>query len=216
VPSIPEAHSLYVTLILSESVMNLFKDCNFDSCCICVCNMNIKGADVGVYLSDPTGEAQYPCTCGFSAVVNRRYGNSSGLFLEDELDIIGRDSDVSREAEKRFEALRQHSLERTWGGGRGERVPDELILLLQDQCTNPFSPMAGMEPDSRGPGGCPVPACVRVEERDYHSDCYMALEHGRQFMDNMSGGKVDEALVKSTCLHHWSKQNGKKSTFLLF
>ncbi|KAK6317162.1 hypothetical protein J4Q44_G00125620 [Coregonus suidteri] len=210
VPSIPEAHSLYVTLILSESVMNLFKDCNFDSCCICVCNMNIKGADVGVYLSDPTGEAQYPCTCGFSAVVNRRYGNGSGLFLEDELDIIGRGSDVSREAEKRFEALRQHSLERTGGGGRGERVPDELILLLQDQCTNPFSPIAGMEPDSlaaRGAGGCPVPACVRVEERDYHSDCYMALEHGRQFMDNMSGGKVDEALVKSTCLHHWSKQN---------
>ena len=92
-------------------------------------------------------------------------------------------------------------------------MPDELILLLQDQCTNPFSPIASVEADSlaaRGSAGAPVPACVRVEERDYHSDCYMALEHGRQFMDNMSGGKVDEALVKSTCLHHWSKQNGKE------
>lgn len=197
--------------------MNLFKDCNFDSCCICVCNMNIKGADVGVYLSDPIGEAQEPCSCGFSAVVNRRYGNGSGLFLEDELDIIGRGSDISREAEKRFEELRLSSLERT-GVGRGDRVPDELILLLQDQCTNPFSPISTLEHDivTRGPSGAPVPPCVRVEERDYHSDCYMALEHGRQFMDNMSGGKVDEALVKSTCLHHWAKQNGEKYGFLHF
>ncbi|KAG5844433.1 hypothetical protein ANANG_G00162470 [Anguilla anguilla] len=152
VPSVPEAHSLYVNLILSESVMNLFKDCNFDSCCVCVCNMNIKGADVGVYISDPNCEVQYSCTCGFSAVMNRRYGNGSGLFLEDELDIIGRGSDVSREAERRFEALRSASLERA--GSPRDRVPDELILLLQDQCTNPFSPISGLEPDAlaKGPG----------------------------------------------------------------
>uniref|UniRef100_A0A671RT58 Mediator of RNA polymerase II transcription subunit 13 n=1 Tax=Sinocyclocheilus anshuiensis TaxID=1608454 RepID=A0A671RT58_9TELE len=207
--SIPEAHSLYVNLILSESVMNLFKDCNFDSCCICVCNMNIKGADVGIYISDPNMEAQYPCGCGFSAVVNRRYGNGSGLFLEDELDIIGRGSDVSQEAEKRFEAIRSTSLEKTGGGGK-DRVPDELISVLQDQCTNPFSPTLALDPEglsSQGPGGACVPPCVRVEERDFHNDCYLALEHGRQFMDNMSGGKVDETLVKSTCLHHWAKRS---------
>ncbi|KAJ8403825.1 hypothetical protein AAFF_G00346930 [Aldrovandia affinis] len=197
VPSIPEAHSLYVNLILSESVLNLFRDCSFDSCCVCVCNMNIKGADVGVYLSDPTGELQYACTCGFSAVVNRRYGNGSGLFLEDELDIIGRGSDESREAERRFEALRLASLR--------DRVPDELVLLLQDQCTNPISPIWGLEPAPAGPGA--APPCVRVGERDCYSDCYLALEHGRQFMDNMSGGKVDELLVKSSALHHWAKSN---------
>lgn len=193
--------------------MNLFKDCNFDSCCICVCNMNIKGADMGVYLSDPVGEAQEPCSCGFSSVVNRRYGNGCGLFLEDELDIIGRGSDISREAEKRFEELQLSSLERA-GVGRSEHVPDEIILLLQDQCTNPFSPILTLEQDivTRG---APVSPCVRVEERDYCSDCYMALEHGRQFMDNMSGGKVDEALVKSTCLHKWTKQNGKKCVYLV-
>lgn len=76
--------------------MNLLKDCNFDSCCICVCNMNIKGADVGVYIPDPTQEAQYRCTCGFSAVMNRKFGNNSGLFLEDELDIIGRKQNVAK------------------------------------------------------------------------------------------------------------------------
>lgn len=166
---------------------------------------------MGVYLSDPVVEAQEACSCGFSAVVNRRYGNGSGLFLEDELDIIGRGSDTSKEAEKRFEELRLSSLERT-GVGRSDRVPDELILLLQDQCTNPFSPISILDHDvvTLGSNGASVPPCVRVEERDYHSDCYMALEHGRQFMDNMSGGKVDEALVKSTCLHHWGKQNGEK------
>ena len=209
VPSVPEAHSLYVTLILSESVMNLFKDCNFDSCCVCACNMNIKGADVGVYISDPACEPQYLCTCGFSAVVNRRYGNGSGLFLEDELDIIGRGSDESREAERRFEARRQASLRRA--GGPKDRVPDDLVLLLQDQCTNPFSPVSGLEPLCAGPkaeGAGAATPCMRVEERDCHSDCYLALEHGRQFMDNMSGGKVDEQLVRSTGLHHWAKSNG--------
>lgn len=163
---------------------------------------------MGVYLSDPVGEAQEPCSCGFSAIVNRRYGNNSGLFLEDELDIIGRGSDASREAEKRFEELRLSSKEGS-GVGRGERVPDELISLLQDLCTNPFSPISSPENDIVSQGLTRA-ACLRVEERDFRSDCYMALEHGRQFMDNMSGGKVDEALVKSTCLHHWAKQNGEK------
>lgn len=208
VPSIPEAHSLYVTLILSESVMNLFKDCNFDSCCICVCNMNIKGADVGVYIPDPTQEAQYRCTCGFSAVMNRKFGNSSGLFLEDELDILGRNSECSKEAEKRFEALRTASIEQSGSLKESDRLPDELILLLQDQCTNLFSPFGAADQDPL-PKVSAAGNLVRAEERDCCYDCYLALEHGRQFMDNMSGGKVDEALVKSTCLHHWSKRNGK-------
>uniref|UniRef100_A0A8D2N7H3 Mediator of RNA polymerase II transcription subunit 13 n=1 Tax=Zonotrichia albicollis TaxID=44394 RepID=A0A8D2N7H3_ZONAL len=207
VPSIPEAHSLYVNLILSESVMNLFKDCNFDSCCICVCNMNIKGADVGVYIPDPTQEAQYRCTCGFSAVMNRKFGNSSGLFLEDELDILGRNTECGKEAEKRFEALRATSIEHGSGGLKEpEKLPDDLILLLQDQCTNLFSPFGAADQDSVAKVGA-VSNVVRVEERDCCNDCYLALEHGRQFMDNMSGGKVDEALVKTTCLHHWSKRN---------
>uniref|UniRef100_A0A673H6Z1 Mediator of RNA polymerase II transcription subunit 13 n=1 Tax=Sinocyclocheilus rhinocerous TaxID=307959 RepID=A0A673H6Z1_9TELE len=204
VPSIPEAHSLYFTLILSESVMNLFKDCNFDSCCICVCNMDITGADVGVYISDPNMDSQYssmdPCSCGFSAVMNRRYGNGAGLFLEDEMDIMGRGSDAGRETEKHFEAVRTACLQR--GAALKEQVPDDLILLLQDLCTNPFSPIIRPEHPSTS-----LKPPMRLEERDYYSDCYLALEHGRQFMDNMSGGKVDETLVKSSSLHHWAKRN---------
>lgn len=171
--------------------------------------MNIKGADVGVYIPDPTQEAQYRCTCGFSAVMNRKFGNSSGLFLEDELDILGRNTECGKEAEKRFEALRATSIEHGSAGLKEpEKLPDDLILLLQDQCTNLFSPFGAADQDSVAKVGA-VSNLVRVEERDCCNDCYLALEHGRQFMDNMSGGKVDEALVKTTCLHHWSKRNGK-------
>lgn len=179
--------------------MNLFKDCNFDSCCVCVCNMNIRGADVGVYLKD-NGEAQYPCTCGFSAVANRRFGQLAGLFLEDELDVVGRGSDSSRDTERCFEELRASSVQKA--GTLVEKPPDNLILLLQDQCTNPFAPMDGVEHPKTN--SSPT-SFLRVEERDCYNDCYMAMEHGRQFMDNMSGGKVDETLVKSTCLHRWPK-----------
>lgn len=86
---IPEVHSLIVNVFLMDSRMNLFRDVNFDSCNICVCNMNIKGADSEIYLSDSSGEASTRCVCGFSAIVNRRFGHNSGLFYEDEVDITG-------------------------------------------------------------------------------------------------------------------------------
>jgi len=89
VASLPEADSLVVNLMLSDSLLNLFKDSSFDSCNICICNTNIKGTDVGLYLPDPAKEAQYRCTCGFSAAVNRWNGYCSGLFYEDEADVIG-------------------------------------------------------------------------------------------------------------------------------
>lgn len=87
--ALSEANSLVVNIMLSDSLLNLFKDASFDSCNICICNTNIKGTDVGLYLPDPVKEAQYRCTCGFSAAVNRSNGYCSGLFYEDEADITG-------------------------------------------------------------------------------------------------------------------------------
>ncbi|CAN7987204.1 unnamed protein product [Ixodes hexagonus] len=92
--SLPEADSLMVNLLLSDSLLELFRDHNFSSCTLCVCNMNIKGADVGVYLPAslvPTAseEPQYKCTCGFSAVVNRHHSHRTGLFYQDEQDVTG-------------------------------------------------------------------------------------------------------------------------------
>lgn len=48
--SLPEAQSLLVNMTLSDSMLNLYKDENFESCNLCVCNMNILGNDSGLYL----------------------------------------------------------------------------------------------------------------------------------------------------------------------
>ncbi|KAI2795657.1 Mediator of RNA polymerase II transcription subunit 13-like [Blomia tropicalis] len=86
----PEINSLMFNLILSDSMFNLFRDHNFESCSICVCNMNIKGSDTGIYLPDSSQQSNYdyyPCTCGFSALTNRHLSQFSGLFYEDEVEI---------------------------------------------------------------------------------------------------------------------------------
>lgn len=48
--SLPEAQALLVNMMLSDSMLNLYKDQNFESCNLCVCNMNILGNDLGLYL----------------------------------------------------------------------------------------------------------------------------------------------------------------------
>ena len=75
----PEAHALVVNLSLSDSVINLFRDHNFDSCTMCVCNAslkvvgNIRGSEAGLYIPDSSpDEDPVRCNCGFSASVNRR------------------------------------------------------------------------------------------------------------------------------------------------
>lgn len=97
--NLSECNSLMLNLLLSDSMFNLFRDHNFESCSICVCNMNIKGNDVGIYLSDSASVLQQqnssnydyysPCTCGFSAITNRHLSHFSGLFYEDEVEITG-------------------------------------------------------------------------------------------------------------------------------
>lgn len=133
----PEASSLLVNILLADTALNIFRDHNFDSCTLCVCNAglkvvgNIRGADAGVYLMNSSSDRsltgvniQQPgspyhsnmvqpplygilspqhhpqiaaieedsvrCSCGFSAVVNRRMAHRSGLFYEDEMEITGK------------------------------------------------------------------------------------------------------------------------------
>ncbi|KAM9329372.1 mediator of RNA polymerase II transcription subunit 13-like [Gastrophryne carolinensis] len=202
----PEAHSLYVTLLLSDSVLNIFKDRNFDSCCICACNLNIKGSDVGIYIPDSSNEDQYRCTCGFSAIVNRRLGYHSGLFIEDEMDIFGRSSYIGQAVERRFnmkEAARRSQ----------EPPPPSLLLLLQGQCTKPFTNSGGTWDlfYSKGEYLLEGNNCsyekVRVESSDAWPECLNALEQGRQYVDNPTGGRVDETLVRSATFHLWPHSN---------
>lgn len=54
---VSEASSLLVNVLLYDTSLNIFRDHNFDSCTICVCNAtpkcvgNIRGLDAGIYLS---------------------------------------------------------------------------------------------------------------------------------------------------------------------
>ncbi|XP_078128450.1 mediator of RNA polymerase II transcription subunit 13-like isoform X1 [Sander vitreus] len=218
VPSLPEAHSLYAILLLSDSVLNVFKDRNFDSCCICACNMNVKGADVGVYIPDSTCEDQYRCMCGFSAIVNRRLAHGTGLFLEDELDIYGRTSEVGRAAERRLALCRRDP---AMGDPRAKRPQDAapasplVMILLQEHCSHPISSLASLHlPLScscHGRKGALLQSWMSEKQwadgSDACVDCYNALEQGLQYVDNHTGGKVDPAIVRSTALHSWPHTN---------
>ena len=70
---IPEASSLMLNLMLSDTILNVFRDHNFDSCTICVCSNegNIRGRDAAPYLPNFNGDDDIPCICGFSALMNR-------------------------------------------------------------------------------------------------------------------------------------------------
>uniref|UniRef100_A0A8C4E4K8 Mediator of RNA polymerase II transcription subunit 13 n=1 Tax=Dicentrarchus labrax TaxID=13489 RepID=A0A8C4E4K8_DICLA len=219
-PSLPEAHSLYAVLLLSDSVLNVFKDRNFDSCCICACNMNVKGADVGVYIPDSTCEDQYRCMCGFSAIVNRLLAHGTGLFLEDELDIYGRTSEVGRAAERRLALCRRDP---TMRDPRAKRPQDAapasplVMVLLQEQCSQPISSLASLHVplscSCHGRKGALLQSWMSEKQWADGSDacveCYNALEQGLQYVDNPTGGKVDPAVVRSTVLHSWPHMNGK-------
>lgn len=219
-PVLPEAHSLYVILLLSDSVLDVFKDRSFDSCCICACNMNVKGADVGIYIPDSTREDQYRCMCGFSAIANRCLAHAAGLFLEDELDIFGRGSEAGRAAERRLTLGRRDAV----GGQRAqEQTPMEVLGLIREQCSNPIVSLASLH----SPISC---SCCRRRRALMHSyvadrlwadsndacvECYNALVQGLQYVDNATGGKVEQALVRSSALHSWSHTNGKSKHQLL-
>ncbi|KAJ8346902.1 hypothetical protein SKAU_G00283030 [Synaphobranchus kaupii] len=214
-PALPEAHSLYATLLLSDSVLNVFKDRNFDSCCICACNMNVKGADVGLYIPDSTGEDQYRCTCGFSAIVNRRLAHGTGLFLEDELDIFGRGSEVGGAAERRLALCRRTPLVGDPVTRRLQDAPAPILALLQDQCSCPIASLASLHLH---------PACscdgrqgtllqswaadkLWADGSDACAECYSALVQGQQYVDNAAGSRVDPAVVRSSALHAWPHTN---------
>ncbi|XP_023293764.2 mediator of RNA polymerase II transcription subunit 13 isoform X3 [Lucilia cuprina] len=175
---LPEVSSVIVNILLYDTALNVFRDHNFDSSTVCVCNAdnqhfgNIRGSDSGVYVplpgttfnptsssslatssnalralsafgsvglggglggggiansldspaslagagssssttpstTTPANNAQQyitgyvdddavECTCGFSAVINRRLACKAGLFYEDEMEITGIAEDPGR------------------------------------------------------------------------------------------------------------------------
>lgn len=185
--------------------------------------MNVKGADVGVYIPDSTCEDQYRCMCGFSAIVNRLLSHGTGLFLEDELDIFGRTSEVGRAAERRLALCRRDP---TMGYPKAKKTQDvslaspSFMVLLQEQCSQPMSSLASLHLPLRcschGRKGALLQSWMSEKQwadgNDACVDCYNALEQGLLYVDNPTGGKVDSTVVRSTAFHSWPQTNGKKHT----
>lgn len=82
----PEANSLSLNILLTDTASNIFRDHNFDSCTLCVCNAggrvvgNIRGADAGVYLISSSCDkmhggvqqpsSPFPGACGMGQLPN--------------------------------------------------------------------------------------------------------------------------------------------------
>jgi len=145
---LPEAGALYVGLALADSPLGIFRDINFDSCTMCVCNLNIDGSDVGSVLPVRTGSAsmdeQLRCTCAFSAVINRRHARLSGLFYEDEVEITGLRHPV-------YDQIRLPPLCPLPPGDRRpptvglEALPDDVIQLLRVQLSTLYPSCAASQ-----------------------------------------------------------------------
>lgn len=133
-----------VNILLGDTALNIFRDHNFDSGSLCVCNAgpkvvgNIKGADAGVYLSNSwmgtalfQDDDQIRCSCGFSAVVNRRLAHRAGLFYEDEMEITGIAEDP---AEKKKGSLAAVACPSSKPPDGLDTIPPNVLELLREQC----------------------------------------------------------------------------------
>ena len=275
----PEANSLIVNILLGDTALNIFRDHNFDSCTLCVCNAgpkvvgNIRGADAGIYLPAPPPQPQpalpfpptspFPgmgmngppppymmgsspghhgvtpsvmgmvteedpirCSCGFSAVVNRRLSHRSGLFYEDELEITGIAEDP---CERRKGSLMAYLLPNSKSeNGNAELIdliPQNVMELLKEQCVIVQSSSNSLYRASRqfrGTLGPDVPYGTTVnvlEFMDGNDVTYMALEQGRQALlesTTVAMCKVEEMQQRqqqimqhgsksssTPCVHRW-------------
>lgn len=139
-----EVNSLIMNILLSDTALNIFRDHNFDSCTLCVCNGDpkvvgtIRGADAGIYLA-PYGphplneEDSTRCTCGFSAVVNRKLSHRSGLFYEDEYEITGLADEPN--VRNGIQALDIMTLISGLSNDMTDTVrPIDVLSLMKEQC----------------------------------------------------------------------------------
>ncbi|XP_077995263.1 mediator of RNA polymerase II transcription subunit 13-like isoform X2 [Glandiceps talaboti] len=216
--NIPEANSLFVNLVLSDSLLNIFKDRNFDSCVICVCNMNIKGNDAALYLNDNVNNMlEHNCVCGFSAIMNRRYGTGSGLFAEDEQEITGQQHDIALWAQNtdhmdtdpnRKGGTEEDSKSRMDSSYR--RHPDVLVDIVQEQCSSPYGTLSRLDcvvsrhTRHKSGNNSGQLAKNQLELSDGCDACFFALEQGKQLIEGSQAGKLDDTLLKGTCLHSWA------------
>ncbi|UYV61282.1 MED13L [Cordylochernes scorpioides] len=206
----PETSGLLVNLMLSDSLLNVFKDHNFSSCTLCVCNMDIRGSDASLlpssHLVGPE-EPQEKCTCGFSAVVNRHQSYRSGLFYEDEVEITG----FSYEPEPLSRPKKNLALVENRTNNKpnltpgalalADQMPHQILDLIKSQCSILNSPCTSFS-KSLELAGHADPQVNMLEHTDGCEVTFLALEAGKQAFDNIASTRMEENL-KNTCLHKW-------------
>ncbi|XP_071946449.1 mediator of RNA polymerase II transcription subunit 13-like isoform X2 [Antedon mediterranea] len=206
----PEVDSVMVNLILSDSLMNIYKDRNFDSCVICACNMNIKGADAGMYIPDHSVQHQYKCVCGFSAVMNRKCAFVSGLFAEDESEVIGQSNDQALWAcSKGINNIETTSGKDSVGKGRENETKlsttENVVKMLQELCNSPYSTLCRLNSIKKRSSWSNQNHMdklrLQLEISDGCNACYAAIEEGRQLAD---GGNSRILQDNKALLHSWA------------
>ncbi|XP_012936661.2 mediator of RNA polymerase II transcription subunit 13-like isoform X1 [Aplysia californica] len=207
---LPEANSLLLNVLLSDSFLNLFKDHNFDSCNICVCNVDINGSDVSVYLPDTSkgSSSGYKCTCAFSAAINRRFGYDSGLFYEDEVEITGYRHD---RYEVRKPPLAQPNSPKASGdaSSRTEDLNPQVLQQLLDQYASPFLSCVGSHHLSTlsmaADTNYQTSSIDLLQIRDANDVVCQALEVA---MDHCFSNRFEDHAPKANCLHKWPYLRG--------
>ncbi|GFO14516.1 mediator of RNA polymerase ii transcription subunit 13 [Plakobranchus ocellatus] len=216
---LPEANSLLLNVLLSDSILNLFKDHNFDSCTICVCNADINGSDVSVYLPDnsKTSSSGFKCTCAFSAAVNRRFGYDSGLFYEDEIEITNHRHD-RYDLRKLPLTAPSSQLERSNKSGmadtsgKTEDITEPVMNHLLSQYGSPFLSCIGshhMNNLQMAMDMCYQPTSVdMLQIRDANDVVSQALDVARQAMDPCMSSRFEDQLIRINAMHKWPYLRG--------
>lgn len=271
----PEASSLIVNILLGDTALNIFRDHNFDSCTLCVCNAgpkvvgNIRGADAGVYLLNSLGErtqsavvqqpsSPYPnlggggghggmgqpppyggmlspqhhppqtpaldedsirCSCGFSAVVNRKLSHRSGLFYEDEMEITGIAEDPSdRKKSSLISFLLQSNttkMEPSIDRDHIDIIPHGIIELVREQCVMIQSTANSLYRSAhfyRAHVSQTYSTTINILEfADGNEVTCLALDQSKISIDNMSICKMEDLQTSQrankvghvVCVHRW-------------
>ena len=208
----PLLNSLTLNLVLSDSILNLFRDINFNSCTMCVCTNegNIKGGEAVMYLPEFGKDDDYDCKCGYSAFTARRASHLAGMFVEDEREVTGLQEDPYYKKKLSLLLLDPKSQEQ--GEHRfNERaaivdsVSGRMVELIAQQsglfCSDYSSVIAYSNQHVRSLSRQQQPINI-VEAADGTETVWAALETVRAGQAESGKSDLDPA-GKSGCLHKW-------------
>eukprot|EP00095_Tigriopus_kingsejongensis_P006785 maker-scaffold794_size96255-snap-gene-0.18 protein:Tk06785 transcript:maker-scaffold794_size96255-snap-gene-0.18-mRNA-1 annotation:"thyroid hormone receptor-associated" len=204
----PEANSLILNLVLSDTLLNLYRDHNFNSCTLCVCNNegNIRGRDASSYFPEFAGDDEVTCSCGYSAAVNRRMAHHSGLFYEDESEVTSLTEDMYFRKKPSLLLLDPKCEANDKTVGEVNRIPPALVDLIHLQSIFPTSGQNALQKYSKQylKSSCQPVQINLVELMDANNVIFQALEQVKSASDPATSAvtKLDDA-QKQSCLHRW-------------